>query len=273
MLNKKVAKTFAFSVSVVCGLVVSGLFASSAHACVFDDVDHSVYTNPSSSYLSSLDSFDNLYSGKKVSVELLNKCDYMTGGDCAPLPPYASILDGVDHSVYTNPSSSYLSSLDSFDNLYSGKKVSVELLNKCDYMTGGDCAPLPPYASILDGVDSDTYVNPSSYHLGDLDSFDNLYSGKKASVELLNMGDYTTGGDYTSLPSYDFTFDGVNLDTYANPGNTNIDDDIRLDEVNAYDTISSDSEIENELLEKHKELAEAKLNAKIALPVPGSQHN
>ncbi|MFP1666697.1 hypothetical protein ACLD5N_02630 [Gardnerella leopoldii] len=159
MLNKKVAKTFAFSVSVVCGLVVSGLFASSAHACVFDDVDHSVYTNPSSSYLSSLDSFDN------------------------------------------------------------------------------------------------------------------LYSGKKASVELLNMGDYTTGGDYTSLPSYDFTFDGVNLDTYANPGNTNIDDDIRLDEVNAYDTISSDSEIENELLEKHKELAEAKLNAKIALPVPGSQHN
>ncbi|WP_197457107.1 hypothetical protein, partial [Gardnerella sp. 30-4] len=96
MLNKKVAKTFAFSVSVVCGLVVSGLFASSAHACVFDDVDHSVYTNPSSSYLSSLDSFDNLYSGKKVSVELLNKCDYMTGGDCAPLPPYASILDGVD---------------------------------------------------------------------------------------------------------------------------------------------------------------------------------
>ena len=205
MLNRKVTKTFAFGLSMVCGLAFSGLFASSANACVFDD----------------------------------------------------------DYSVYANYSDPYLDDLDSFDSLYLGKSVSVELLNKCDYMTGGDCAPLPPYASILDGVDSDTYVNPSDYYFSDLDSLN-------ASND---VADYATVEDYTSLPAYDFTSDGVNLDTYANLGNTNIDDDIKLDEVNAYDTISSDSEIENELLEKHKELAEAKLNAKIALPVPGSQNN
>ena len=212
---------------------------------------------------------DNL--GKFASEDVANRCKYTTGGDCAPLPPYASILDGKDHDADNN--SGDIDDIDidddidfeaiDLDNL--GKFASEDVANRCKYTTGGDCAPLPPYASILDGKDHDADNNSGDIDDIDIDDFN---------VDNLDLDDLD--GNRLDVVS---NVDSNSNDNNDNSNESNTNDDSNSNNSNAdnasnkSNTVSVVSERHDRLSDLHKEVSgRDSHNFAPTLPVPGSQY-
>lgn len=309
-MNKKVIKTFAFGVSIACGLAVSGLFASSASA---DDLTsgsisyaRSVFAPVKVAYSYNSDSSNSEFEPAIASPD--DVTEHITHNDkmeeFAKLPDYnqsdeylANLDNSQEYDVNVddvNDDDVNVDDIDfeaiDLDNL--GKFASEDVANRCKYTTGGDCAPLPPYASILDGKDHDADNNSGNIDINDI--YDDIINEgsicELGSCDPLPNEVITDNDNIDDLNIDDLDLDGNRLDVVSKVDSNSNDNNDNSNESNTNDDSNSNnsdagnasnkSNTVNVVSEKHDRLSDLHKsvsgrdshNFAPTLPVPGSQY-